>query len=212
MFLLFYPANQIFKDLYIIFSYINPWNYAWKAHAINTTWLTHMPVAHRIYRKQTNLGIIISLYHPYKSSQLFWHFNYKVTLPVWKYCGLCNRSFHLAHVMSLATVEASFYNPSPLQRQKVNKRLNSISIKLDKKLGQSWIYYNTRACKICSVFHILPLPSTPSSFSVEYRYGLNSLGARSRWPVLELLYPKSDGFWKLHVKDRSSRITPLINF
>lgn len=50
MFLLFYPANLIFKDWYINFSYINPWNYAWKAHAINTTGLKHMPVADKIYK------------------------------------------------------------------------------------------------------------------------------------------------------------------
>lgn len=161
MFLLFYSANLIFKDLYINFSYINPWNYAWKAHAINTTWLMHMPVADKIYKKQTNLRIIISLYHPYKSSQLFWHFNYKVTLSVLKYCDLCNRSFHWIHVMSLATVEESFYNPSPLQRQRVNKRKNIITIKLGTKLCQSWIYYNTHTCKTCSVFHILSLPNIP---------------------------------------------------
>lgn len=212
MFLLFYPANQIFKDLYIIFSYINPWNYAWKAHAINTTWLMHMPVADKIYRKQTNLGIIISLYHPYKSSQLFWHFNYKVTLPVLKYCGLCNRSFHLALVMSLATVEASFYNPSPLQRQKVNKRLNSISIKLDKKLGQSWIYYNTRACKICSVFHILPLPSISSSFSVEYRYGLNSLGGEKQVVSSGAVVPEKWWFLKAACKGQKLQNNPTDQF
>lgn len=161
MFLLFYPANLIFKDLYINFSYDNPWNYALKAQAINTTWLTHVVGAEKIHKKQTNLRIIISLYHPYKSSQLFWHFNYKVTLSVLKYCGLCNRSFHLIHVMSLATVEESFYNLSPLQRQKVNKRLNIITIKLNKKLRKSWIYYNMHMCKICSVFHALPLVSIP---------------------------------------------------
>lgn len=134
-FLLFYPVNLIFKNLYINFSYINPWNNAWKAHAINTTWLTHMPVADKIYKKWTNLRIIISLYHPYKSSQLFWHFNYKVTLPVLQYCVLCNRSFHLIHVMSLAAAEESFYNPSPLQRQKVNKKLNKITRKLRRNWG-----------------------------------------------------------------------------
>lgn len=166
MFLLFYPANQIFKDLYINFSYINPWNYVWKSHAINTTRLTHVPAAEKIYKKQANLRIIISLYHPYKSSQLFWHFNYKVTLSVLKYCGLCNRSFHLAHVMSLATVEVSFCNPSLLQRQKVNKRLNFITIKLNKKLGQPRIYYNRHACRIHRVFHILPPAQYPMQASL----------------------------------------------
>lgn len=130
---LFYPANLIFKDLYINFLYINPWNYAWKAHAINTTRLMHMPGVDKIYKKQTNLGIIISLYHPYKSSELFRHFNYKVTLPVLKYCALCNKSFHFIHIMSL-TVEESFCNPSPLQRQRVYKRLNKITIKLNKNI------------------------------------------------------------------------------
>lgn len=131
---LFYPANLIFKDLYINFLYINPWNYAWKAHAINTAQLKHMARVDKIYKKQTNLRIIISLYHPYKSSQRFRHFNYKVTLPVLKYCVLCNKSFHFIHVMSLTTVEESFYNPSPLQRQRVQKRLNNITTKLNKNV------------------------------------------------------------------------------
>jgi len=33
--------------------------------------------------------------------------------------------------MSLATVEESFYNPTPLERQQVNKRLSVITIKLN---------------------------------------------------------------------------------
>lgn len=131
---LFYPANLIFKDLYINFLYINPWNYAWKAHAINTTPLMHMPGVDKSYKKQTNLRIIISLYHLYKSSQLFQHFNYKVTLPVLKYCSLCNKSFHFMHVMSLTTVQESFYNPSALQRQQVCKKLNNITRKLNKNI------------------------------------------------------------------------------
>lgn len=131
---LFCPANLIFKDLYINFLYINPWNYARKAHAINTTQLMHMPGVDKIYKKQTNLRIIISLYQTYKSSQLFRHFNYKVTLPVLKYCGLCNKSFHFIHIMGLTSVEESFYNPSPLQRQRVYERWNNITIKLSKNI------------------------------------------------------------------------------
>lgn len=190
MFLLFYPANLIFKDLYINFSHINPWNYALKAHAINTTCLMHLPVADKIYKKQTNLRIIISLYHPYKSSQLFWHFNYKVTLSVLTYCGLCNQSFHLILVMSLAVVEASFYNPSPLQRQKVNKRLNIITIKLNKKLRQSWICYNTHTWKICSVFHMLPIPSIPHKLLCGMQVWAEQLGGEKQVVSSGAIVPK----------------------
>lgn len=124
-----------FSKIYtLIFLYINPWNYVWKAHAINTTRLMHMPGVDKIHKKQTNLRIIISLYHPSKSSQLFRHFNYKVTFPVLKYCGLCNKSFPFIYVMILTTVEESFYNPSPLQRQRVNKKLNNITIKFNKNI------------------------------------------------------------------------------
>lgn len=150
---LLYPTNLIFKDLYINFSYINPWNYAWKTHAINITWLMHIPVADQIYKKQTNLGIIISLYHCYKSYQLFWHFNCKVTLTVLTYCGQYNKSFHLIYVMTLATVQETFYDLSPLLSQKDNKRLNIVTTKFNTKLEQSWIYHSTHTYKMYPLPH-----------------------------------------------------------
>jgi len=152
---LLYPTNMIFKDLYINFLYINPWNYAWKTHAINITWLMHIPVSDKIYKKQTNFRIIISLYHSYKSYQLFWHFNYKVTLSVLTYWGQYNKSFHLIYVMTLATVEERFYNLSPLLSQKDNKRLNILTMKFNMKLEQSWIYHSTHTYKTCPLSHRL---------------------------------------------------------
>lgn len=38
------------------------------------------------------------------------------------------------HVMSLTTVQESFYNPSALQRQQVCKKLNNITRKLNKNI------------------------------------------------------------------------------